>query len=369
MQFNPSRLVLARKRRGLSRLSLATATTGKISLRSLGYYESGGVEPSNEAVQILADVLQFPAPFFFGLDIEEVACDAASFRSLKAMTASQRDSALAAGSLAVALCNWIEERFELPAPSVPDLRDFDPEIAARSLREAWGLGERPIPNMIHLLEANGVRVFSLPTDSAAVDAFSVWHQETPFVFLSPMKSGERWRMDAGHEIGHLSLHRHGTPRSREAEFEAAAFASAFLMPAGDVLAHTPRSISLEKVLSMKSRWGVAAIALVHRLKALRIVTEWQYRTFCIELSKRGYRREEKDGIGRDASQVFIKVFEGLRAEGLSRGAIARELRISSDELDSLLVGLVLASVPSKQTDSSGKKQTATTRKRPDLRLA
>jgi Zn-dependent peptidase ImmA (M78 family) len=81
------------------------------------------------------------------------------------------------------------------------------------------------------LEAHGVRVFLLPVDSASVDAFSVWHQETPFVFLNPMKSGERGRMDAAHKLGHLTLHGHGVPRSRQVELEADRFASAFLMPA------------------------------------------------------------------------------------------------------------------------------------------
>lgn len=364
MQFNPSRLVLARKRRGLSRTSLARHSG--LSVRSLGYYESGDFQPSSEAITALTEALRFPSAFFFGPDIEEMTFDAASFRSLSTMTASQRDAALAAGALEVALCRWIEERFELPAPSVPDLRGFDPETAAQVLRQEWGLGERPIRNVVHLLEAHGVRVFSLPTDSSSVDAFSVLHQGTPFVFLSPMKSAERWRMDAAHEVAHLTLHSHGTPRSRQAEFEADAFASAFLMPAADVLAHTPRTIGLERIKQLKRRWGVAAIALVHRLKSLRLITEWQYRMFCIELSKQGYRRGEKDSVPRDTSQIFAKVFDALRAEGLSRSAIARDLTISSAELESFFVGLVVAaSLPSSQNTKSG---TGPTREKSGLRM-
>ena len=33
-----------------------------------------------------------------------------------------------------------------------------PETAAEAIRSEWGLGERSIPNLIHLLEAHGVRV-------------------------------------------------------------------------------------------------------------------------------------------------------------------------------------------------------------------
>jgi hypothetical protein len=39
------------------------------------------------------------------------------------------------------------------------------------VRQAWGLGELPIKNMVHLLESKGVRVYSLAIDAVEVDAF------------------------------------------------------------------------------------------------------------------------------------------------------------------------------------------------------
>jgi Zn-dependent peptidase ImmA (M78 family) len=88
-------------------------------------------------------------------------------------------------------------------PNVPNMHSLEPEVAAQALRAEWGLGERPIQNMLHLLEANGVRVFSLPRDNASVNAFSVWHGAIPYVFLTTDKSGERGRFDCAHELGHL----------------------------------------------------------------------------------------------------------------------------------------------------------------------
>jgi Zn-dependent peptidase ImmA (M78 family)/DNA-binding XRE family transcriptional regulator len=365
MKFNPSRLVLARKRRGLSKKALAEVS--KAALRSIVYYESGEVTPTEETVQSLAVALQFPATFFYEGDIEEIDSDSASFRSLSKMTASQRDSAIAIGTLATTVCKWIERRFELPAPDVPSLRYFEPETAASVLRKEWGLGERPIKNVVHLLEAHGVRVFSLPIDSVAIDAFSVWYQGTPFVFLNPMKSGERGRMDAAHELGHLTLHEHGVSRNRQAETEADRFAAAFLMPMADVIAHTPRAISLTTIHKLKKRWSVSAIALVHRLKALSLITEWQYRRFCLELSQAGYRSKEHDGLPRDTSQVFAKVFAMLREEGRSRGVIARDLQITSAELDSLLFGLTMASITNTQIENQRAKPTQREKGKSDLK--
>jgi Zn-dependent peptidase ImmA (M78 family)/transcriptional regulator with XRE-family HTH domain len=364
MKFNPSRLILARKRRGLSKIALAKAS--KIGLRSIVYYESSKVTPSDETAQLLAVALQFPIHFFYEDDIEEINSDAASFRSLSKMTASQRDSAIAIGTLATTVCKWIERHFELPAPNVPSLRNFEPETAASVLRNEWGLGERPIKNVVHLLEAHGVRVFSLPIDSVAIDAFSVWHQGTPFVFLNPMKSGERGRTDAAHELGHLTLHDHGVSRDRQAEAEADLFAASFLMPAADVIAHTPRALSVNTIHKLKKRWRVSAIALVHRLKDLCLITEWQYRRFCLELSQAGYRSREHDGLPRDTSQIFAKVFAMLREEGRSRGMIARDLQITLTELDSLLIGLVIASIARTQTETPGASSPA--RVKPELKV-
>jgi transcriptional regulator with XRE-family HTH domain len=171
-EFNPSRLALARRRRGLSKTTLAEKTG--ISVRSLGYYESTAshVAPSDEHVTILAGTLELPVEFFFGPDVEGIVSSSASFRSLKSMTASLCQSAIAAGEFATMVSGWIEQRFNLPEPSVPSLRDFEPAAAAHVLRREWGLGERPVSSMVHLAESHGVRVFALPIDSHKVDAFS-----------------------------------------------------------------------------------------------------------------------------------------------------------------------------------------------------
>ena len=85
-------------------------------------------------------------------------------------------------------------------------------------------------------------------DALEVDAFSMWRQETPFVFLNTQKSAERTRFDAAHELGHLVLHRHGSPQGQDAEREANAFASAFLMPRASVLANAPRMATLDHLI-------------------------------------------------------------------------------------------------------------------------
>lgn len=338
--FNPSRLDLARRRRGLTKSKLADAA--EISTRTLTAYERGEREPSRHTLGKLSDALGFPVAFFAGDDIEEPSLAGVSFRSLSTMSARQRDQACGSAAIAGQLDDWIRRRFELPAPDVPRLDTDDPEAAAEEVRQAWGLGERRAPNMVHLLEAHGVRVFSLVQECIEVDAFSFWRHGIPYVFLNSQKSAERNRMDSAHELGHLVMHRHGGPTGRIAEEQAQAFGSALLMPRRDVIAHAPRGATVAQIIRVKRRWNVAAMNLAHRMARLGLLTEWQARSTYIQLGRLGYRAGEPRGMERESSQILAKVFRALREEGISRSDVARELRVPVDELNRAAFGLTLA---------------------------
>lgn len=342
-KFTPSRLTVARKRRGLTKIQLAEQIN--VEWRSVSGFEAGEYLPSDDTLARIAAALKFPTPFFYGPDLEEPEPDVASFRALKKMTAGQRDMALGEGALALQLNAFVENRFELPRTDLPDLsREASPEAAAESLRRYWAIGEMPIRNMIHLLEARGVRIFSLAVDALEVDAFSMWKGTTPFIFLNSYKSSEHSRFDAAHELGHLVLHRHASPNGRDAEREADGFASAFLMPRGSVLAHAPRFPTLPLLIKLKRIWVTSVAALNYRLHELQLTTDWQYRALCIQIAKSGYRTKEPEEAPRETSQVLAKVLTALHEDGISRNRLASELSIYPTELDQLLFGLVMTGI-------------------------
>jgi Zn-dependent peptidase ImmA (M78 family)/transcriptional regulator with XRE-family HTH domain len=335
--------------------------------KSVSNYEAGTQEPEGGTLKKLSEALRFPEAFFFGDDPEVPTPDVASFRSLSKMTASQRDSALGAGAIALLLNDWIESRFQLPGPDVPDLgreggsvacaggdqesrepeaypsraSAQDPEVAAGMLRAHWGIGELPVKNMIALLESKGIRVFSLAIDAREVDAFSMWKGGCPYIFLNTFKSAEHCRFDAAHELGHLVLHQHAQPQGPDLEREANAFASAFLMPKSSVLANAPRSATLPSLIRHKKHWLVSVAALNYRLHALGLTTDWTYRTLCIQLAQAGYRVKEPESINHEKSLVLEKVFSALREEGLSKVDVARQLSIAPEEINELTFGLML----------------------------
>jgi len=342
-QFNPSRLTLARRRRGLTMTRLAELIG--VEPRSISAYENGEFPPDPQRRGQIARALRFPESFFAGDDLEQLSPDVASFRALSKMTAAKRDMALGAGTIALLLNKWIEERFELPQADLPDLsQQGDPEAAAASIRQLWGLGELPVKNMVHLLESRGVRVFSLAIDAREVDAFSMWHDRRPFIFLNTMKSAEHSRFDAAHELGHLVLHHHGEPQGQEAEREAHYFAAAFLMPRGSVLANAPRFATIDHLVRLKHYWTVSVAALAYRLHAVGVLSEWHYRQLCIEISKRGYRSKEPEGARRETSQVLVKVFAALRDDSLLKRDVAEQLHITPEEIEQLVFGLAVTSL-------------------------
>lgn len=349
--FNPKKLALARMRRRMT--GKALAESAGVTADTLSRLEKGHRPPDENTVIKLAAALGYPAEFFFGEDPADIDANGVSFRSFSKMSAREKDAAQSAGQLGVQLTTWVENRFNLPDPDLPDLSyQCDPEKAAIEARQYWGIGERPIANMIGFLESKGVRVLSLSEDTANVNAFSFWRDGKPYIFLNNFKTPESSIFDSAHELGHLLIHCKGDLRGdRLLEREADGFAGAFLMPANDVRASVNRPITSSSIIGSKKKWKVSAFALLHRLWRMKIVsTEHQYRSLCIDLSRRGYRSGEPIGIEREVSTVWKQIFSSLWAEKITKSDIAKELNIPIDELEGLVANMTANGVrPSSRT--------------------
>lgn len=233
-EFSPERLTLAREKRRLTKQQLAELCD--VSRRTVTAWERGDI--SNPPVSLLADKLGFPEDYFFAGDPVVVDQEAVSFRALSTSTARQVHAAMAAASIAIEFTEWIEQQYRLPPaatfPSAEVEDNVNPVIAAELVRKSWALTAGPVSNMFSTLEKRGgVRIFSLPGGDRAIDAFSFWRDDSPYIFLNPDRTAERQRFDLAHELGHLVLHKGGKQlaRSRTVEQEANDFASAFLIPA------------------------------------------------------------------------------------------------------------------------------------------
>lgn len=68
--FNPTRFEFARHRRGYTQMGLAKKLN--IDVRTVTAYESGEYPPSLEVLDLMTFVLDFPAEFFFGDNLEHL---------------------------------------------------------------------------------------------------------------------------------------------------------------------------------------------------------------------------------------------------------------------------------------------------------
>lgn len=334
--FNEGRLAHARQLNGFNKSALARAIG--ITPRRYADFENRGEPPTPEVLARLCEELHVETQYFF--QDETLEAENLSFRALSRMPARVRDAAFATSTLAAELAAWIDNKADLEDLDLPqDLGGIDPETAAAIVRDRWGLGLGPLPNLVQLLELHGVRVFGMSQPSQQLDAFSFWVDTKPFVLLNARGTAERRRWDIAHELGHLVMHRgHHVPTDRGREDEADEFASHFLLPADRVHATVTSPVTLASVREEKVAWGVSAFAYIRRLRYLGHATEWEYRNLVIEASKAQLRRHEDD-IPAEQSESLTALLAGLRTRFGGLTAVAQDLHIHSCLLQQLFLGL------------------------------
>lgn len=187
----------------------------------------------------------------------------------------------------------------------------DPAAVARALRVAWRVPSGPIPNVLALLEAVGIIVVIRPLGTRAQDAVSTWPHgpgQPPIMILNDGLDPDRQRFTVCHEAGHLVMH---TLPSERQEVEADQFASEFLMPADDI---RPALVGLttnqfDRLLQLKSQWGVSVAALIRRAKDLQCISDRQYREFQIKLARLKWKEKEPGTLPRETPATLSRVMQ------------------------------------------------------------
>lgn len=349
-RISPSRITVARLRHGLTKAELAAILD--IAPATLSRWENEGPPPSHteSLLKQLEATLKFPADYFVAPEIEVPALDSTLFRAGSRATQRQKSAAVASGANAKALTGWLRRNYNFPEPDLPNLSGFSPAEAASHVRTLWQLGNKPIPNSVQLTESVGIAVVGLPPAASAVDAFSMWDGEQPYILLARRRTPEGARFDLAHELGHLLLHNALGPRDGcNAEDEANQFAANFLIPPSAVHAHIRLHSSLEDILRLKTAFRVSALAMLRAAHSHGKLSEREYQTHLTTLSERGFRKAEPgSNLQYERSRIFDYV---LSSEGGARIAdIADATKLPAEDLHSLM----LNTIPHTVATSSGK---------------
>lgn len=174
--------------------------------------------------------------------------------------------------------------------TAPSEDDWDsPETIALEVRQAMGLEEGPVPDLVAAVEAAGAVVIVTDLGAARIDAIGSWPRgHRPVFMLNARTSADRRRFTLAHELGHAVMHELPAP---DQEAEADRFASELLMPSNSIRTELT-ALDLPRLVSLKPRWGVSMAALIRKARDVNAITDHDYKQLNIALSTAGYRTNE-----------------------------------------------------------------------------
>ena len=302
--FNGEQLKKARVYRGYTVGELAELSG--YQRQTISMYENGKSTPIDISVIMnLSRVLNFPPQFFTDQSVK-LSSGSTYFRALLTTNKKYRNQQEQKMEFVAALYSFIQEYVDFPELNLPEIPcDVSPEEAAGILRKHWGLGDRPISNLIYTVEENGIIVTSFKTETDDVDAFSkmieIEGEQRYFIGYSSNKtSAARVHFDVAHELGHICLHGWSEDveslskeEFKEREEQAHRFAAAFLLPEStfrrDVIAG-PYSLPYYKQL--KQKWKVSMSAMIRRAYTLNIISADDYQMLVRTMQRRSIWKNE-----------------------------------------------------------------------------
>lgn len=307
---NPEMLILARETRGLTQSELADVSS--ISQGNISKYESGLLHVSEEHLEKIASVLDYPASFFFQSDqLYGFGSHCTYYRKRQTMPVKEQKVLLAKMNkirIHIArLLNGVELEHENQFQRL-DIEDYGGEVEriAQLIRKNWRLAFGPIKNLVGAIESAGGIVVRKSFGTKKLDAFSQWIPGLPPIFLiNADMPGDRVRFTLAHEIGHIVMHQIPTENMEE---EADRFAAEFLMPSRDISPDLD-SITFANLAKLKPYWKVSMAALIVRANQMSKITERQYRTLFEQMNKNGYRMNEPIPIPVEEPTLFKEIID------------------------------------------------------------
>lgn len=341
----------ARQARGItSRKALADLMQRAAS--TVIRWEEGETSPEPAALGELAKILSVPEDFFLSPRPDDGG--QIFFRSFQGALKGER-------LVQKVRLLWLEDITAVaehyafvPEVNVPDLtngqnfktfRDEDLEAFAFKLREYWSLGQRPIPDMVALLENKGVIVGSEPMETTQLDGLSRWGIDgRPYVLLaSDKQSFARRQFDAAHELAHLVLHRGISAEEIEEnlktiEVQAHRFASALLLPESQFAVEFG-NITLWELERQKVRWRVSIKAQIMRLQRLGMLDAGLATKLYKAYSAKGYQSKGEpydDVWPLQKPSMLADIFRTLIDAGeITKAALCLDLPLYPHDVESL----------------------------------
>ncbi|MCM0622049.1 helix-turn-helix domain-containing protein [Nocardioides bruguierae] len=314
-------LQLVRVARGFTQDALSNATG--ISQAVLSKAESGIVALDDARLALVAEVLEVPIDRFLdGAPAGGVLSACAFHRKRASLPVSDAKRIRAildlTGLEVAAVLSDVEPHVSVPRETPSDDGWTTPADIAYDIREAAGLGNDPIPDLVGVVESLGAVILVRDLQATKIDAIGSWPEGyRPLFLLNASSPADRRRFTLAHEFGHAVMH--SEPRTDQ-EREADQFASELLLPAAGVRDDLV-NLDLGKLALLKRKWGASMAALVRKARDVGTITENEYKKLNIELSTAGYRLKEPVDLPLEQPSLMM---QRLRSR-LENGATVEDL--------------------------------------------
>jgi Zn-dependent peptidase ImmA (M78 family)/DNA-binding XRE family transcriptional regulator len=329
LSFNADMLMLARGLRGMTQSEAAGAAG--VTQAMLSKVENGLMQPSAELAAGIARALNLPVDFFYQRERvhgfphfhhrKRARLGAKPLNKIHAYINIERQR------IARLLRSYNPHRVRTIPQLDLESKGLTPTDAARLVREYWLMPRGPIENLTGWIEEAGGMVSFCDFGTKLLDGISFRAEGLPPIFVMNSEApSDRYRHSLAHELGHMVMHSEPTTNDAAMEDEANEFAAAFLMPAQEIRPYLlPPSV--EKFARVKPLWKVSIKSLIYRAHTLRLITEYQFKTFNIQYNKAGYSRGEPFQIGKEEPSSIVNLINFHM----------RDLKYSVDELARLLL--------------------------------
>jgi Zn-dependent peptidase ImmA (M78 family) len=346
MNVFAERLKSARKMKGWSLQELADNSSVPITKQALNKYEQGSMNPTGEVLISLAKALEVKPDFF--LRASEIELSAVEFRKKAKLSIKQEDSIkekvrdFLERYLQVERLLNIKSKFSNPVKNMIIDAPEQTDKAALKILEHWKLGLNPIPNVIEMLEDNGVRVIELDAPEE-FNGLSAYVGDIPVVVINKNYTVEGKRFTALHELAHLVL---TIDTEADKERICHAFAGAMLLPDKSLeklIGDKRNNIAPVELVSIKEQFGISVQAIMMRAQLKGIIDRNAAARFWKLMS--GNKKEEGLGsfAGREKSYRFEHLVYRLAVEevvSMSKAANFAGLRLAEfrDQLNAVKFG-------------------------------
>jgi Zn-dependent peptidase ImmA (M78 family)/DNA-binding XRE family transcriptional regulator len=287
-----------------------------IAQAKISQIELGRVSPTLDQIESIANALGYSAAFV-NSTLGLIPTTRPWLRAYADASKRETDARTAMTSLAA---EYVRRLRLKPLPElIPhfdgSLDDDDAiEDFASELRLAADIEPGAVvTNAMRAAERLGCVVLPLESELGKHLGMSVRADELPIMCVAKHGvPGDRQRLTVAHELGHLALHANVPPprdarEARRMERQAQRFASAFLCPAEvveEAASNARGTVTLRVLAEMKTVWGIAIKALVHRFNDLGYINDDEARSLYKQISARKWSKSEPVHVPKESAQWF-----------------------------------------------------------------